>query len=216
MLEGLDGSGKTTQTAALSEQLMVHEVPYRQIKLPDYDDPSSTLVKMYLAGAFGETASALNAYAASSFYAVDRVASYRRHWQSSYDAGELILADRYTTSNAVHQLPKLEKCEWRDYLSWLEDFEYKKLEIPKPDLVIYLDIPVEISAALVALRYQKSGGEKDIHEKDLTYLKQCFDAALYAASYFGWHMIPCACSGVLRPVADISRDIWKTIKKNIL
>lgn len=117
VLEGLDGSGKSTQTERLREALRSAGETVRQIKLPDYDAPSSTLVRQYLAGDFGKDPNAVNAYATSSFYAVDRVASFLLDWKKDYDAGSLILADRYTTSNPIYQMTKLPKEEWDAYLA---------------------------------------------------------------------------------------------------
>ena len=114
VIEGLDGSGKSTQTELLQKNLAALSVDTKRIKLPDYDDPSSTLVRMYLGGEFGNDPSCVNVYAASSFYAVDRYASYSRHWKEDYLSGKVILADRYTSSNAVHQAVKLPQSEWGD------------------------------------------------------------------------------------------------------
>ena len=170
VIEGLDGSGKSTQVELLKQRLISKNIPVRQIKLPDYDDPSSTLVKMYLNGGFGKKADDVNIYAASSFYAVDRFASYKRHWEKDYLGGTVIIADRYTTSNAVHQSVKLPESEWDGYLSWLTDYEYVKMRIPKPDAVVFLDMPVDISQKLMSKRYGGNESKKDIHEADVDYL----------------------------------------------
>ena len=158
VIEGLDGSGKSTQTELLQKKLAALSVDTKRIKLPDYDDPSSTLVRMYLGGEFGNDPSCVNVYAASSFYAVDRYASYSRHWKEDYLSGKVILADRYTSSNAVHQAVKLPQSEWDDYIKWLCDYEYEKLAVPKPDRIIYLDMPVDVSQRLMTKRRRR--GEK--------------------------------------------------------
>lgn len=165
VLDGLDGSGKTTQLARLGGYLTGRGIHYRQISFPDYRNPSSSLVRMYLDGAFGSSPDAVGAYAASSFYAVDRYASYKQFWQPDYEAGALILAARYTTSNAIHQMGKLPKSEWDAYLRWLEDYEYGLLGLPRPDLVIFLDMPPEVSQTLLSGRYEGDEAKKDIHER---------------------------------------------------
>ena len=142
VIEGLDGSGKSTQTQMLVDYLKKEDINFRKIKLPDYDSPSSTLVKMYLSGDFGKDADTVNAFAASAFYAVDRYASFNLDWKKDYDSGTLIVADRYATSNSIYQMEKIDRSEWDAYLAWSADFEYAKLAIPKPDLIIYLDMPV--------------------------------------------------------------------------
>ena len=185
VLDGLDGSGKTTQLARLGGYLTGRGIHYRQISFPDYRNPSSSLVRMYLDGAFGSSPDAVGAYAASSFYAVDRYASYKQFWQPDYEAGALILAARYTTSNAIHQMGKLPKSEWDAYLRWLEDYEYGLLGLPRPDLVIFLDMPPEVSQTLLSGRYEGDEAKKDIHERDRAYLLRCRDSALYAAEAMG-------------------------------
>ena len=191
VIEGLDGSGKSTQINLLKDYLQQKSIKFKQIKLPDYDDPSSTLVKMYLQGDFGKNPDDVNAFAASSFYSVDRFASFKRHWGKQYNEGYLIIADRYTTSNAVHQSCKLDKSFWDSYLNWLYDFEFNLLKIPKPDLVIYLDMLPSISQKLMSLRYKGNENKKDIHEKDELYLEKCRAAALYSAKRLGWQVITC-------------------------
>ena len=170
VLEGLDGSGKGTQTALLAEALVKQGHALRQVTFPDYDSPSSALVQMYLKGEFGSNPEDVNAYAASAFYAVDRFASFRRDWKTDYDRGSVILCDRYTTSNMVYQMGKVPREEWDQYLCWMEDFEYGKLGLPRPDLVLYLDMPVEVSQKLLLQRYHGDSGKKDIHESHLEFL----------------------------------------------
>lgn len=215
VIEGLDGSGKSTQTELLKQRLTAENIKVRQIKLPDYDDPSSTLVKMYLNGDFGKKADNVNIYAASSFYAVDRFASYKRHWEKDYLNKTVILADRYTTSNAVHQTVKLPESGWDDYLSWLTDYEYVKMRIPKPDAVVFLDMPIEISQRLMSERYGGNESKKDIHEADVEYLKKCRKAALFAAKKFGWSIIKCSDGENPLPIEEIGENIYRKIINKI-
>lgn len=206
VIEGLDGSGKATQAGRLLAYAEKRGGAHK-ITFPDYDSPSSSLVKMYLAGAFGSDAEAVNAYAASAFYAVDRFASFQIKWKSDYQAGKAIIADRYVTSNIVYQLSKLPRAEWDGYMAWLEDFEYVKLGLPRPDRVLYLDVPPEISQALMLKRYVGDASKKDIHERDFDYLRHCRDCALYAARKLGWTVLNCAANGALRTEEDIHNEI---------
>ena len=207
VIEGLDGSGKSTQLNLLPQRLAEKGIETRSVSFPDYDNPSSTLVKMYLKGDFGKKPSDVNAYAASVFYTVDRYASFKQSWGEFYNGGGTIVSGRYTTSNAVHQTSKLEKSEWESFLSWLYDFEYNKIGIPKPDLVIFLDMPVEVSQKLLDTRYTENGGKKDIHECDVDYLNRCREAARFTADYSGWKVISCAENGEPRTIEAISDDI---------
>lgn len=215
VIEGLDGSGKSTQISLLRERLDSLNEQYRQIKLPDYEDPSSTLVRMYLHGDFGSSAEDVNAFAASAFFAVDRYASFKRHWAADYNGGKLILADRYTTSNAYHQLEKLPREEWDDFLFWLEDFEYNKLGIPKPDHVIYLNMPLEVSEKLMSLRSEQTGVSRDVHEADKAYLLRCREAAEYSARKLGWAVVDCASGGEPRLREDIADEIFGLVRRII-
>lgn len=191
VIEGLDGSGKGTQSRLLAEYLERNSIENIKISFPNYDSDSSALVKMYLAGDFGTDANAVNAYAASSFYAVDRFASYNMKWKKPYENGTLILADRYTTSNITYQLSKLEHSQWDAFSQWLYDFEFNKLGLPVPDAVIYLDMDPRVSQKLLTSRYSGDDSKKDIHEKNLEYLTNCRKAAVYAQEKFGWHKIVC-------------------------
>ena len=192
IIEGLDGCGKSTQTKLLEEYFTSKGINYKKIKLPDYDSPSSTLVNMYLAGDFGKNANDVNAYAASAFYAVDRFASYKLNWGKDYENGTLILADRYATSNAIYQMEKISEDKWDEYLEWSADFEYNKIGIPKPDLVLFLDMPVEVSQRLMTERYNGDEGKKDVHEANVEFLNKCRKSALYTAKKQGWRVIPCS------------------------
>lgn len=215
VIEGLDGSGKSTQEELLKKKLEALGIKFNFIKLPNYDDPACELVKMYLSGRFGSNPSDVNAYAASSFYAVDRYVSYNCYWREQYLNSELFLADRYTTSNAYHQLTKTPRDEWDKYLEWLEDFEYVKLGIPKPDAVIYLDMPIDISQKLMTSRYEGDESKKDIHEKDVEYLNKCRVAADYACKKLGWSRIECGKDGQPYPVESISEKIFEEVMREI-
>ncbi len=216
VIEGLDGSGKSTQINRLVEVLKNNGINnLMQIKLPDYENESSSLVRMYLKGDFGKNPGDVNAYAASAFYAVDRFANFKTKWMNSYENGTLILADRYTTSNAYHQATKLPQNMWPEYFDWLEDFEYNKLEIPKPDAVIYLDMPIEISQKMMTSRYSGDESKKDIHEADTSYLNSCRTAAVAAAKKMGWFIIECSENGEPRSIEDIGNEIEKIVLKLI-
>lgn len=204
VLDGLDGSGKSTQLERLDAYFRQNGTHYRQISFPDYEQPSSALVKQYLGGEFGGSPDAVNAYAASSFYAVDRYASFKKFWQQDYEAGALILAARYTTSNAIHQMGKLPREEWDAYLQWLEHYEYELLGLPRPDRVLFLDMPLDISQKLLVGRYEGDGGKRDIHERDLRYLATCRESALYAAERLGWVVVTCGENGEPLPIETIT------------
>lgn len=211
VLDGLDGSGKSTQLDRLNGYFAEKGIHYQQISFPDYAQPSSALVTMYLNGEFGGSADAVNAYAASSFYAVDRYASYQKFWRDAYEADTLILAARYTTSNAIHQMGKLPKDEWDNYLAWLCEYEYEKLGLPRPDTVLFLDMPLDISQRLLSGRYGGDEQKKDIHERDLAYLKHCRESALYAAQKLGWQVITCGENGEPLPPDEITKRLIAAI-----
>ena len=212
VLEGLDGSGKGTQAKLLAQALVRQGVPLRPVTFPDYSSPSSSLVKMYLNGEFGSAPEDVNAYAASAFYAVDRFASFRKDWGEDYRQGKLILCDRYATSNMVYQMGKAPREEWDRYLAWVEDFEYQKLGIPRPDLVLYLDMPIEVSQKLLLERYHGDSGKKDIHESHLGFLRACRESARYAGQRLGWREIPCAKEGEPLPVEEIHRAVLAAVE----
>ena len=211
VIEGLDGSGKSTQLELLFKNLETKGIDCKQVSFPDYDNESSTLVKMYLRGEFGKKPNDVNAFAASVFYTVDRYASYKANWGNYYDNGGTIVSGRYTTSNAVHQASKLPESEWEDFLSWLYDFEYNKIGIPKPDKVIFLDMPIEVSQKLLSKRYEGDESKKDIHESDTEYLEKCRKAAVFTAKYSNWEIIPCAKDGEARTIEDIANDVLNSV-----
>ena len=197
VFEGTDGTGKSTQFALLTKRLQSENIPFRRLQFPQYLEPSSALIRMYLNGEFGDDPNSVNAYAASTFYAVDRYASYQRVWKDDYAAGGLILSDRYTTSNAVHQGGKLEGAAREEFFSWLYDLEFCRMGLPKPDLVLCLDMPVEIAETLMRKRESDTGTKADIHERNDKYLHQCREVARQAAAYFGWTVVSCVKDGKL-------------------
>lgn len=215
VLEGIDGSGKETQASLLEEKLKTQGKKVMHVSFPDYESPSSSLVKMYLHGDFGSNPEDVNPYAASLFYAVDRFASYRTKWKSFYENGGIVIADRYTTSNMVHQMTKYEDRDKRkEFLHWLEKTEYGELELPRPNLVILLDISLEISERLVRERAQK-GGSMDIHEQHLDYLRKCHEAYGELLHLYGWTRISCTEKGKLRPIEAIGNDIEKAVNEKL-
>ena len=202
VIGGLDGSGKATQAMQLAAYLQELGKPVRHVAFPDYDHESSALVKLYLSGQLGSP-DEVNAYAASSFYAADRYISFLSHWKKDYDAGYTIIADRYTTSNAAYQMSKLPRQEWDDFLRWMEDYEYGRLGLPRPSVVIYLDMNPDISHKLLL----KRGNPQDIHERDLDYLNRCRTAALYACEKLGWRRIACDDGRNPLPVTTIFEQV---------
>ena len=212
VFEGTDGSGKSTQFELLAKRLEAEQIGFQRLRFPQYEEPSSALIRMYLGGAFGDDPEAVNAYAASTFYAVDRYASYQRVWKDYYQGGGLVVSDRYTTSNAVHQGSKVPAGERAEFFRWLYDLEYDRMGLPRPDLVVLLDMPVELSEQLMRKREQSTGTHADIHERDEDYLKKCRDVALHAAKYYGWRTVSCAKDGAIRGVEDIHEEVYAIVK----
>lgn len=214
VIEGTDGSGKATQTELLYQALLKDGAHVCKTSFPNYDSPSSALVKMYLGGEFGNRPEDVNAYAASIFYAVDRYASYKTSpWGTFYNNGGIVLSDRYTISNAIHQGGKLPAGEKEAYLGWLYEFEYQKIGIPKPDLVFFLDMPTDIAAKLRKNREAATNTKADIHEQDLAYLAQCRENARNIAAASGWVTISCAANNEVRSIEDIHTEIYaKTLE----
>lgn len=215
VIEGLDGSGKATQSEKAAEYLKKKGLDVTKVSFPDYSSPSSSLIKMYLAGEFGTDPDSVNPYAASSFYACDRYASYKKNWETLYKNGGIIIADRYTTSNVIHQCSKLPHYEWNGFLNWLFRYEYEYLGIPAPDAVIYLRVDPDVSQKLINGRYKNDEAKKDIHERNVDYLKRSGSAADYCAEFLGWNVIECTFGGEMRSIEDISGEISGIIN-NIL
>lgn len=215
VLEGIDGSGKSAQYRRLCARMEKDGIEYNHIVFPRYDKESSALIRMYLGGQFGSRPSDVNAYAASTFYAVDRYAAYRTDWGKIYEQGGLILSDRYTTSNAVHQGSKLPDEELPAFFAWLSDLEYEKMGLPKPDLVLYLDVDVETSLARMRRRQEKTHTSADIHEKDLAYLERCLHTADKAADFYGWTRIPYRKNGLERELEEKNAEIYSILLEHL-
>ncbi len=211
VIEGLDGSGKGTQSALITQALKDRGFNVKKLTFPDYNSPSSVLVKMYLSGELGDTPDAVNAYAASSFYAVDRVASYLKNWKKDYEECDYIVADRYVTSNLIYQMSKVTDSERDDFITWLEDFEYNRLCVPRPDVVIYLDMPPAVSQKLMSSRYNGDESKKDIHEKNMSFLLSCRKSALYALEKLGWIHLSCADNNEPKSIDTITSQILDII-----
>ena len=211
VLEGTDGSGKSTQFACLKAWLEASGTEFKHIVFPRYKEESSALIRLYLGGAFGTKPSDVNGYAASAFFAVDRFAAYKQDWGSYYEEGGLILSDRYTTSNAVHQGSKEQPENRQEFLRWLYEFEYDRLGLPRPDLVIYLDVPTEYTEQLMRSREASTGTTADIHEQDLEYLATCRKVGREAAALYGWTIIECVRDGRMRSIEDIHNEIRRHV-----
>ena len=207
VFEGTDGSGKATQTELLCQTLEARGTPFRRLAFPRYDEESSALIRLYLGGAFGSRPDDVNAYAASTFYAVDRYASFNQDWGEYYRQGGLLIADRYTTSNAVHQTSKLPQEQRRPFLDWLFHFEYDLLELPRPTRVLYLDLPTELSEQMMRRREQATHTTADVHEQDEEYLRRCRENAVFVTDYCGWTRIDCAKGGIMRSREDIHAEV---------
>ena len=215
VIEGTDSSGKETQTKRLFERLERDGVKIKKLSFPNYESPACEPVKMYLAGAFGDKALDINPYPVSTMFAIDRYASYKMEWESFYKSEGVVVTDRYTTSNMVHQASKIEDKEKKEeYLNWLEDLEYKKMNIPAPDLVIFLNMPTEMAVKLMAERKNKITGEekKDIHEQDTNYLKKSYENACEIARKYEWKEIKCVDEGRLKTIEEIGEEIYSIVR----
>ena len=216
IVEGTDGSGKQTQTELLCKKLkeIKGEGKVKKISFPNYESKASEPVKMYLAGEFGEKADSVNAYAASVLFSVDRFASFKTEWEEFYNNGGVVLSDRYTISNMIHQASKIKDREEREkYLDWLVDLEWNKIGIPEPDLVFFLDIPFDVSQKLMKDRRNKITGEKvkDIHEQDAEYLRNAYNIAKELAMKYKWNIVDCVENDKLRSIEEINGRMMEII-----
>ena len=212
VIEGTDGSGKSTQFKLLTQRLTREGRDFRQIVFPQYSEPSSALIRMYLGGEFGQRPGDVNAYAASAFYAVDRYASFKKVWGNYYNGGGLVISDRYTTSNAVHQASKEPPENRQRFLKWLYEFEYDHLGLPRPDLTLYLDVPTDFTEKLLRAREQDTHTQADIHEEDTQYRATCRRMGAVAADYCGWTVISCVRDGKMRSMEDIHEEIYRHVR----
>ena len=211
VIEGTDGSGKSTQFRLLTGRLEAEGKTFQKLVFPQYAEESSALIRMYLGGEFGKKPSDVNAYAASAFYAVDRYASYKKVWGEYFENGGLILSDRYTTSNAVHQASKEPAERQGEFLKWLYEFEYDKLGLPAPDRVIYLDVPTDFTEQMMRRREADTNTKADIHEQDMDYLATCRRTGKAAAEFYGWTVISCVKDGIMRSIEDIHEEIYRHV-----
>ncbi|MBR8701952.1 Thymidylate kinase [Fusobacterium sp. DD29] len=214
VIEGTDSSGKETQTKKLFERFEREGKKVRKISFPNYESPACAPVKMYLAGEFGDNANKVNPYPVSAMYAIDRYASYKKDWGEFYENDGILITDRYTTSNMVHQASKIaDENEKKKYLDWLEDLEYEKMELPRPDMVIFLNMPTEMAVKLMAERKNKITGEdkKDIHEKNVDYLKKSYTNACEIADKYSWKEIKCVENGRLKSIDEIGDEIYSQV-----
>lgn len=215
VIDGTDGSGKQTQFEKLKERLDSENIEYKTVSFPNYDSSSSALVKMYLSGEFGDDPKAVNPYVASTFYAVDRFATFKKEYEEYYNNGGIILADRYTTANMVHQAGKILDEKERDkFLDWLWDFEFNLYGLPIPTKVFFLNMPIEKSLELIKDRENKFShtAVKDIHEKNKQHLQESYNSACYVAKKYDWCEINCIKDDKLRTIEDIHNEIYKEVK----
>ena len=213
VIEGTDGSGKSTQFRRLTEHLQLDAQEFKTLVFPRYSEPSSSLIRMYLGGEFGSKPTDVNAYAASAFYAVDRYASFKQDWGEWYRQGGLIVSDRYTTSNAVHQASKEPAEKQGEFLKWLYEFEYDRLGLPRPDLTLYLDVPTDFTEKLLRSREEATNTQADIHEQDMEYLTTCRNTGRAAATFYGWTVIECVQDGKMRSIEDIHEEIYRHVRQ---
>ncbi len=215
VIDGLDGCGKATQTELLYNQLLSLGYDVKTVSFPDYESLSSGPVRMYLSGELSENAEDINAYAASSFFSVDRYCRFMKDFKEFYEQGGILICDRYTTANAIHQCTKLPQEVHKEFVDWLFDFEYNKLGIPKPDMVIFLSLSTEISSSLMDERYSRDGGSKDIHEKNVRHQTTASNIAKQLSKQLGWHEIDCESNGKMRSREDIAKEIIDIVQERL-
>ena len=210
VFEGIDGSGKSTQLHRVCTRLEREGRDFIRVAFPQYEEPSSALIKMYLGGEFGDNPDDVNAYAASSFFAVDRFASYKKVWQEYYERGGVILTDRYTTSNAIHQGAKLSQQLREDFFRWLYDYEFRLMGLPTPDMVLYMDIDATAAMTRLSRRQSETSTVGDIHEK-ADFLGKSAQCAKHAAQYYNWQKISCFDGERERAEDEIEKEIYDVL-----
>lgn len=218
VIDGTDGSGKQTQFERLQNRLTEEGIDYRTVSFPNYDSPSASLVKMYLSGEFGENAKDVSPYIASTFYAADRYATYTTKYKEYYENGGIILADRYTTANMVHQAGKIQDKEEREkFLDWLWNLEFELYGLPVPAEVFFLKMPPEKALELIKNRENKftHTTQKDIHERDKSHITDSFNAACSVAQKYNWYTVECIKEEQIRTIEDIHEEIYQEIRKHV-
>lgn len=218
VIEGTDGSGKQTQLQLLKDSLKERGIEFREVSFPNYDSESSSLVKMYLRGDFGDDPKSVDPYIASTFYAADRYATFKQGLMDYYNEGGIILADRYTTANMVHQSGKIkDRAERKKFLDWLFEFEFGLYKLPKPDIVFFLNMPTEKALELMKDRENKFTHEakKDIHEKNPEHLRESYEAACELVKDYDWKEIKCVKDDQIRTREDIHNEIWSEVEKEL-
>lgn len=218
VIEGVDSSGKQTQTEKLYKELLSRNFDVMTVAFPNYKSKSSELVKMYLGGEFGDDPETVNPYTASAFFAVDRVASYKLEWQDKLASDKIIIADRYTTSNMIHQASKIDDIDEKNkFLDWVYDFEYNKLGLPKPDVVIFLDMPVKFAKILMASRPNKIDNSMvlDIHEGNEEYLNHSYENAVHVCEKYNWLRIKCVDGERIKSIDEIANEIINAVEQMI-
>lgn len=216
VIEGTDSSGKQTQSEILYKKIEENKKNVKKISFPDYNSPACEPVKMYLAGEFGEDPNKVNPYPISTMYAIDRYASYNKYWEKFYKEDGIIVTDRYTTSNMIHQGSKIKDANEKiKYIEWLEDLEYNKIGIPKPDIVIFLNMPIDVSIELMKTRENKidNTAKKDIHERNQEYLKESYENACEIAKLKNWIEISCVKNGIIKTRDELGEEIYKVLKE---
>jgi len=218
VIEGIDSSGKATQVKMVYEELINEKYKAMRLEFPDYKSDSSALIKMYLNGKFGEDPQSVNPYGASLFFAADRFASFKSDWEKFYDEGGILILDRYVSSNMIYQAAKIENSKEREeYLDWIYDLEFKKLSLPKPDIVIFLRMPPSFCLQLNDKRLNKIDGssKKDIHERNSGYLEKTYEVAVYAAKKYKWETVDCIENNSIKPVKKINNEILRIIENRL-
>lgn len=211
VIDGTDGSGKTTQYNILIQRLAEKGLPVFQIKLPQYGKKSAGLVEEYLNGKYG-SASEIGPYVASIFYACDRYDASFQIMQALKE-NKIVIADRYVTANMGHQGGKITNdAERQEFFSWLDNLEYKIFNIPRPDLNIILHVDASIGQKLTVNR----GEKQDIHEVDLEHLRLAEKVYLQLANIMpNTKLIECVKNGQIITREEISALVWQAVMASI-